>query len=373
MTEKNSALHRPISPSGSLLLDIIRASAAVVVVIGHLALPSFYPPGKEALVKAATAAVVVFFLLSGFVIRYVTLRKPVTPAHYYVDRISRIYSVAIPAILLTLLFDLLSHRINPSYYDANWLSNCTHIPFRILANATFLSEIWAKQIFLLSNIPFWSLSFECFYYVLYGLAFYLTGAKRLILFVLVALLAGPSIMALFPLWLGGCLLYSLYQRLRGKRSIVIAMTAVIEIMALSLGLFHRALMPQLNAAQRWIDQAIPYSPLLGRVSIRFYEIGTVAFVLMLFLLLLADLAPVSGKSSIANAIRFTAEGTFPLYLFHFPILVLVFSIVGTSSKSLGLRAAILLGVATFAVLMGHPCNLLKLRMRAWLVTVLRIS
>ncbi|MCU1224251.1 MAG: putative acyltransferase [Edaphobacter sp.] len=371
MNEKAGTLHRPISPSSSLLLDIIRSGSAVVVLVGHLSQPSF-SPGRRDLTKAATAAVVVFFLLSGFVIRYVTVRKPIPSVHYYVDRASRVYSVAIPAILLTLILDPISHALNRTLYE-NWIGNCDHLPLRILANLTFTSEIWTQKIYLLSNSPFWSLSFECVYYVLYGLAFYLTGIKRIVLLVFVSLLVGPGILALFPLWLGGCLLYSLYQQLRGQKSIVLGMATTFTAVGLSLTVFHREVIPHLRAFQASIDQIFPNHKLLGRASIHFYETGSVAFMLMLFLLLSADMVSIPGKSRLANAIHFVAEGTFPLYLFHFPILVFIFSLTGTSNSSLGLRAVILIGVVIFAVLMGHPCNLLKVSMRAWLFDVLQLT
>jgi peptidoglycan/LPS O-acetylase OafA/YrhL len=151
------------------------------------------------------------------------------------------------------------------------------------------------------------------------------------------------------------------------------MATTFTAVGLSLTVFHREVIPHLRAFQASIDQIFPNHKLLGRASIHFYETGSVAFMLMLFLLLSADMVSIPGKSRLANAIHFVAEGTFPLYLFHFPILVFIFSLTGTSNSSLGLRAVILIGVVIFAVLMGHPCNLLKVSMRAWLFDVLQLT
>jgi peptidoglycan/LPS O-acetylase OafA/YrhL len=88
---------------------------------------------------------------------------------------------------------------------------------------------------------------------------------------------------------------------------------------------------------------------------------------VLLLLLCADRIVMSNRGKLADTIRYVAEGTFPLYLFHFPALVLVFAALGDTNPSLGLRAAIVAALCTLAVLLGHPCNMLKLRMRAWML------
>ena len=54
------------------------------------------------------------------------------------------------------------------------------------------------------NIPFWSLNYEAWYYVLFGAALFLRGWRRTIAVVAAALLAGPKIV-LLPFWLMGLL------------------------------------------------------------------------------------------------------------------------------------------------------------------------
>ena len=50
---------------------------------------------------AGNTAVCVFFVLSGFVMRYVTVTRVTTGRAYWIDRVSRMYSVVIPALLFT--------------------------------------------------------------------------------------------------------------------------------------------------------------------------------------------------------------------------------------------------------------------------------
>jgi peptidoglycan/LPS O-acetylase OafA/YrhL len=84
-----------MSPSLSLYLDLARVAAALVVLLSHCWLVLFpgYPlhwPGPP--------AVIVFFVLSGFVIAYVTDGRDRTIGQYALNRLSRLWSVALPAL-----------------------------------------------------------------------------------------------------------------------------------------------------------------------------------------------------------------------------------------------------------------------------------
>ena len=52
-------------------------------------------------------AVIVFFVLSGYVIAYVSEVKENNVKAYWASRLSRLYSLAIPAVLLTPMLDVL--------------------------------------------------------------------------------------------------------------------------------------------------------------------------------------------------------------------------------------------------------------------------
>ena len=61
-------------------------------------------------------AVMVFFVLSGFVIAYVADKKERTPRDYFVSRFARLYSVVVPALLLTAIADFLGSHIDYNVY-----------------------------------------------------------------------------------------------------------------------------------------------------------------------------------------------------------------------------------------------------------------
>lgn len=89
----------------SIYLDLVRFTAAVTVFFGHVSgsrltgglFWQMGPYGPE--------AVDVFFVLSGFVIAYVYDTREHSLTDYAVSRFARIYSVAIPALIVTFILD----------------------------------------------------------------------------------------------------------------------------------------------------------------------------------------------------------------------------------------------------------------------------
>ncbi len=87
-------------PTFSAYLDLIRLAAAVVVFCAHASAPPISGGLLWQMVGVSQEAVLIFFCLSGFVIGY-----SVDVAHgglrsFVINRAARIYSVAIPALIL---------------------------------------------------------------------------------------------------------------------------------------------------------------------------------------------------------------------------------------------------------------------------------
>ena len=59
---------------------------------------------------AGHSAVVIFFVLSGYVITYVASERETTLRDYALSRCARIYAVAVPTLLLTIVLDLFLWR-----------------------------------------------------------------------------------------------------------------------------------------------------------------------------------------------------------------------------------------------------------------------
>jgi peptidoglycan/LPS O-acetylase OafA/YrhL len=325
---RNAPKHT-LPASASVLLDLLRLAAALLVVIAHLSRPEFSIVMGRDLRPLGELAVPVFFVLSGFVIRFVTVSREHTLRVYLMDRASRIYSVALPAMALTLVTAAVVLRFNPAYAAQTLNPVLNHPMLRVALNLTFLSQSWGLNTVQFADSPFWSLSYECLFYVAYGLFFYLRGTRRVVGLILWVALSGPPILFLLPLWLLGCGLYDLYASLRNRpvATHLRRLTLLYAVLAVAFaGLGHAALL----LAPVRLEQAFAAlpSPLMlihqtsNRATMTAIANGTVAAIAMFLLLLLSDLVPMAAKNGFGRRFRRLADGTFTIYLMHYPLMML---------------------------------------------------
>lgn len=226
--------------SASVHLDAIRGLAALLVFFGHLRALFFVPyPGvlrPDALVTAlyivdgfGHASVIVFFVLSGYLISSSVFRSLETErwswGWYAQNRLTRLYVVLIPALLLCAFWDRLGmglFGLDGAYGGSRHYSNI------LPGNIPPLSSvgIWLGNLFFLqtilvptfgSDVPLWSLSCEFWYYLLFPLCLFILSGRLPVRVRLVYALAavaaasfiGKGILLSFPIWLMGtalCLL-----------------------------------------------------------------------------------------------------------------------------------------------------------------------
>lgn len=204
--QKNLPGQGQLPPDFSLYLDLVRFLAAVAVVVSHLLTGGLIPPGAAPYIpELGREAVIVFFVLSGFVIKYAADQKHAGLQDYVVARCARIYSVALPVLLASFLIAALvlsfsNVTVSTGYQVAKAY---IYIPFHLM----FAGEFWNLGETPPWLIPYWSLSYEVWYYVLFGIAYYLSGIRRTLLLGGVVLLVGFKLWLLFPVWLSGAWLY----------------------------------------------------------------------------------------------------------------------------------------------------------------------
>jgi len=237
---------------------------------------------------------------------------------------------------------------------------------RLFATATYTSEVWFQDLAPAWNEPFWSLSFEAFYYVLYGAAFYLRGWRRIALLFAVALLAGPSILLLAPVWLLGTCLLDSYQELRKSRSRSLwSFATIVGCGILAVGVVRAVPHPERAAVSAWVfrfnQNFVGWG--MPRVSTWYYETGILSAILLLAALLLFDTVDLPPNSRSVRLMRYVADGTFPLYLFHVPMMYLIRALVPYDPASRWQLALILVGVTVVCILLGSVCNRLKALLR----------
>src|ERR1700748_3592997 len=230
-------VRRGLSEAASAHLNLVRGLAAAAVAFQHLRslLLLDWPQTSEhsvlaaavyLLAKFAHPAVIIFFVLSGFLvgssgIRSVENRTWSLP-RYMLHRFLRLEIVLLPALLVGLLWDTAGvHLLHASaLYSGGWHLLVRGDPIdlswrTLLGNAAFVQDILVPTFG--TNAALWSLSYEFWYYVLFGLL--ATAAARTTrlwlrfimaaLVVAVAWFTGFAIMSLAPLWFLGLCIYLL--------------------------------------------------------------------------------------------------------------------------------------------------------------------
>ncbi len=263
-------------------------------------------------------------MLSGFVIRFVTETRERDARRYLVSRASRVYSVVLPAMLLTTVLDAISRWSNPVFYRAAILPEpWSSLPFRIGVHLVFLSQAWGHASLLLSNTPFWSLGYEVPYYVLFGITAFARGGRRVALLAAVALVCGPQVLFLLPIWWSGIWLYDAWQWWRQPAR---ALSVRVAAVAGAAALLAWTLVPFHGRSGYFRIEALP-NPLLllhqpaVRATLSEYAAAAISLPALFLLLCASDLVHLPRRTFAARAVRQVAEGTFTLYLFHYPMLV----------------------------------------------------
>jgi peptidoglycan/LPS O-acetylase OafA/YrhL len=304
----------------SIYLDLVRFLAAVVVFFVHANYDRFTTeiPLFWVLRDSGNDAVMAFFVLSGFVIAYVVDKKEKTPKEYFISRFARLYSVVIPALLITYVLDHLGSRIAFSVYDGWWYANDNPI-WRVFANMTFVNELWFTSTRPFTNGPFWSLGYEFWYYTIFAAAWFLRGWVKIVVVGLLCLLVGPKILLLLPVWLLGVQAYHIVK----KRMVSEKLGWVLFIVSSALYAFYRFKCYPDTIYDYMLESfgtAFVQDKLLwSQEFISSYIIGTLVATHFIGM---AAIAPrfANVLRAAEKPIRYLAGYTFALYLLHYPLL-----------------------------------------------------
>ena len=337
----------------STLLDFLRFSAAIAVFLGHTNFYWFFCGQVSGIgPQNGQDYVIIFFVLSGFVISWsIDRKKDYHFKQYLFDRMVRLWSVALPALCLGAALDHLGRSIHPQTY-ANIFS-ADHLGLKYMISGLFLHESWFFSTRPGSNGPFWSLSYEFFYYMIFGAIALLPSLKsKLLVAFAFCLVAGPKVLILFPCWLVGCLSYWGCKKLRPN--------ALISLALLISSLYFLTS----TLASRWVSWTPTDFPGLG-VSPLFYSAKylddyAIAFALGLLLLSLSRWFSLEMKTigPLSTLIRTFSKCSFSLYAIHFPLMAFLSALwaSGTLKNTSHLQATLLvfLCCCLFALLFEVP-------------------
>ena len=140
-------------------MDAARALAACYVVVHHLAKAHGFSHGPGLIFRFGQEAVIVFFLLSGFVIFANERERALRPRGYLLRRLRRIYPPLIAAIAVATLVALLDGTLARDFHASElWgtvlsLQDISVLKPGVIANS------------YLGNDPLWSLSYEVLFYI----------------------------------------------------------------------------------------------------------------------------------------------------------------------------------------------------------------
>lgn len=309
----------------SLYLDVLRLLGAVMVVLAHWAFPRFTGMDHMWMRQHDLGGdgVVIFFVLSGLLISYTAEnRQSEGPSLFAADRLSRLWSVAIPALVLCYILDVFGQTAAPDIYavvgyegGVSWQS--------LLSGVTFTNELWFLSFQPGSNGPYWSLGYEAWYYAIFAGFFFAPKRWKWWLAGTLALVAGPKIWLLAPSWLFGVGVWRMIDSGRLKTlsrptAITLAFVPIVLYLMLHAQSFHWLLRGQ--------TEAILGSTVMGMIgpSDTFAWAAILGVLTSLHILgmsaLLQDKDTATTQNPFEPAIRWLTGGSFALYLVHFPVM-----------------------------------------------------
>ncbi|NRF66505.1 acyltransferase [Aquincola sp. S2] len=340
----------------STYLDLVRFVAACLVYLWHSNM-RLLVEDKLPASGYGHSAVTVFFVLSGLVIAYATDTKEKTWIDYSASRLSRVYSVVIPAIILTPLLDAAGRVLYPELYAYPW----DRFALRIAGCTLMLNEAWFISITYFSNVPYWSIAFEFWYYVLFGLSMFLPRPLRLPAVIGCAVLIGPKLLLLLPVWWSGVVLYRwrwLQQRSLGFAWALVVVSSTGIVLMHWLDLYH--VWPK--QLEHLIGTALHTNLTFARFFPADYLLGALVFCNFAGMRIVAPtIEPL--LTPLEKPVKVLAGYTFTLYLLHQPLLLFWTAVVRGDPKGHGFWVIVTLLTALSVWAIGHFTEQKRLPLR----------
>jgi len=347
----------------SIFFDLVRFTAAILVFFQHAPGPQFayWLPWTN----LGHISVLIFFVLSGFVIAYVTDKRETLTIDYTASRFSRIYSILLPCLILNVavVSYIFSSSSEPalifqeSFPEANDAWPLNSVCTLLSANRT----AWCLS-HTPVNLPLWSISYEVFYYILFGVFMFMRGVTRWAALFAAVLLAGTNILLLFPVWLMGVLLYKIKPLyvLNSRLAWAILILAPATYLSMHYTSIEGNISAYLKALFSINASKLEYSQ--GFITDYFWG-AIIVLVFMAFFAVQDAFTKILLQYE--RPIRACAKYTFSIYVFHYPLLYFFAVFLDHDPNSI-LQGVVLIFVALGAsVALG---SLFEIGFKAWLKT-----
>jgi peptidoglycan/LPS O-acetylase OafA/YrhL len=332
--------------------------AALLVVISHMRLLLFAKQAPHAslierafysITSLGHVAVLLFFVLSGFLVGGITLRHCKTGRmdvkKYAIHRFSRIYTVLIPALVVGWILDAAgSSLFNASglysassgyQFDSLQQSVAAHLDgLTFLGNIVMLENIFVPL--LGSNSPMWSIVYEWWYYCLFWLvaaSFFSTTIRRKLVnvcgFILLVAILPKALLLYMLIWAIGVGAYVLCES---------------EVLLLSwrAGIATFLVMAILSRLVDPITSHFTNNGLyVGFIRDVIFSIGFGIMILGLF--------NVDGRAFLKDKNDALADFSYSTYLYHFPFLIFISTL---SHDILGIHFSLPFAMRQIMVFLG---------------------
>ncbi|MEO0713583.1 MAG: acyltransferase [Pseudomonadota bacterium] len=334
-----------MTPAFSAYLNGLRFMAALVVLVGHWSyrMPEWSITRWIYVHDIARDAVIVFFVMSGLVIAYSTERKSKFGlGRFAADRCGRLWSVAIPAMVLTIGIDSVFHWLGTTNVPLGPSDAAGWASMSAIALA-FFNQLWWLNLDIASNTPWWSLGYEAWYYAIFAAWFFLRGRARLYSTVGLSLIAGPKILLLAPAWVAGVYVWHLIST--GQHRRLEQRSALVGIIATALiyGVAQGFALPSLMSSATEATLGVEAYQMLAR-SGPFVWLNILGALTAFHILCVASVCADdrSKDGLLRRTTHWFADATFSLYLVHMPVMWLVGALLPAETHILTRAAALLL-------------------------------
>jgi peptidoglycan/LPS O-acetylase OafA/YrhL len=358
-------------------MDGMRALAATAVLLGHERNILFLDgtadlstPWKFFYFATGFGhdAVMIFFVLSGYWITKTVVRRSAEGgfawSDYAIDRLTRLWIVLIPALILGGVFDSIGRYGTgaPIYLGIQGTNTLTWDVATRLSISNLAGSLVFLQTLLVepfgSNLPLWSLANEFWYYIWFPPLYQLLRTGRAPIaasfVVIITMVVFRTLLPGFVCWLFGSLLFFATQAPRAgaapKRTKIGAVAAVIVLFS---GVLCLSRVPTLPIDIRIEDVVISGS-----------------FALLLLTLIRSG---ITYPHSLAPLCRYGAGSSYSLYVIHFPLIVFIaalfFTPVHRLPPSLGLLLSFM-GIGFLAIIFAYGVSVVTesntSKLRRWL-------
>jgi peptidoglycan/LPS O-acetylase OafA/YrhL len=347
--------YKKLTDPQTLYLDFIRTIAAMSVLFGHAAI-MFQSGGFLEKANFHAAGVIIFFLMSGFLISYSVFTRQDDPSYgfreYFIDRFARIYTAFLPALFFVTVVDFFSikklealpegvltmsdriENLTQNYNFATWLGNLTMVHdfplFQVLRKIGIDSSLFIDEFG--SASPFWTICIEWWIYMAFGIiVLTLFKAKqpvtltRLVVFLFVMVtpgyyFVGGPIDHLSFLWafgMGAAWAFLYFPGWLRSKNINLTKQDVRKICAGVITVSILCMVARFVSLKA--DRIFkPDEPIFG--ELQFSVFLTIAIFSIVFLLGTYEKAP----KKIHAFFKFTAGYSYSLYLIHMTIMCYLF-------------------------------------------------